>query len=75
MDNQTQLLNWMRMAAKYIPTTTQCQCQGEHDCEPCQLRKQAYEFIVKERWQEAVQNRDRPGRQEGSTDPHGGNSS
>ena len=47
MNNQIQLINWIRKAAKYIPTMTQCQCQSAHDCEPGQLRKQAYAIIGK----------------------------
>ena len=31
---------WIARAVKYLPTQTECQCQGEHDCEPCRLRRE-----------------------------------
>jgi len=46
--------SWIYKAAKYIPTMTQCQCQGEMDCDSCQLRREGRSILGVEEWEKAI---------------------
>jgi len=39
------LITLLRESLVYIPSTTECQCQGETDCRPCTLRRKIKKVI------------------------------